>query len=569
MNEVKISPATKFTSSSVQLAVNEKNLVKNLKFAFANFSTFLAELVQNSRRAGATAVNITLEGDTLIVVDDGCGIEDFQNLFTIAESGWDNQTQSLENPFGMGFTSALFACERLTVESRGKRLQACTADILNMSTQKVERGTVICGTRLTLKTLTFDPNKIAYALERIAYGYPIPIRFNGKELARGDAIDMGTFVQSPIGSIQIRSLQMADVNTSVGVYLQGNLVLGNKYDWRSLNIVVHLDSTKFQAKLPDRDTLIDAAVREQEIKQAITAVIHAQLVKMQKTLDPAAFVDTYWAVATKYAPDLLRDCPVVPDRLFDTIDSLVMFSDSYDWAEYRSKGKTVSRADVEQGNVRVVRGSGYVDLDSDSLSAVKHAYARGMEALVIEAALPAGHWLLNAPSFDDLEVSYEVINPGAVAGTDFLAYEFEIKICDAIRISGTWGDLQIDDSEICVRLDGESEFITLLSPKSVEWEGSGVEQFESFCDEHTFDEDNHDESISRFARWIMQARNSSPVDLLNDLLRSTFVDTKSTRGLRFVVEVSEHGYLKVVEQLAPEAAHPEADQGDAENSIQS
>lgn len=61
-------------NTSIQLAVNEQNLVKNLKFAFANFSTFLAELIQNSRRAGASSVHITLEGNTLIVVDDGFGI---------------------------------------------------------------------------------------------------------------------------------------------------------------------------------------------------------------------------------------------------------------------------------------------------------------------------------------------------------------------------------------------------------------------------------------------------------------------------------------------------------------
>ncbi|WP_204336359.1 ATP-binding protein, partial [Proteus mirabilis] len=89
--------------------------VKNLKFAFSNFSTFLAELIQNSRRAGASMVDIRLEGKSLTVIDDGQGVQDFQKLFTIAESGWDAQTQSLENPFGMGFTSALFACEVLKV----------------------------------------------------------------------------------------------------------------------------------------------------------------------------------------------------------------------------------------------------------------------------------------------------------------------------------------------------------------------------------------------------------------------------------------------------------------------
>jgi len=137
-------------TSAVRVEVNEANLVKNLKFAFSNFSTFLAELIQNSRRAGATRVEISLEGKDLTVVDDGHGIENFQNLFTIAESGWNQPTQSLENPFGMGFTSALFACERLTVESRGQRLEATTRALLDMLDVPVVTGEITTGTRLTL-----------------------------------------------------------------------------------------------------------------------------------------------------------------------------------------------------------------------------------------------------------------------------------------------------------------------------------------------------------------------------------------------------------------------------------
>lgn len=540
-------------NTSIQLAVNEQNLVKNLKFAFANFSTFLAELIQNSRRAGASSVHITLEGNTLIVVDDGFGIEDFQNLFTIADSGWDNQTQSLENPFGMGFTSALFACEHLTVESCGKRLEARTADILNMSALKVGPGEVTSGTRLTLKKLTFDSSKIDNALEGIAYGYPIPIYFNGKELKRPDAIDMGTFIQSPIGQIQILDLKNADVGASGRAYLQGILVLGNKYDWGKSNITVHLDSTKFHAKLPDRNCLIDAKEREIEIKQATTAVIHSLLVEEQKALDPTEFARTYWNVALKYAPDLLRACSVVPMRLFDTIGYLVTFTEQYDWTSYQSEDKkTLSRADFEQGNVRVVSGSGYVDLDDDPLSAVKRAYVMEMKALVIDEAIPAGHWLLNAPSFDDLVVSYEIVDPGVIAGSDYEDCEFDIQICEAIRISGLWGTVVLDAVEIAVR--DEDEDIHLFSPKNVLSKGQGVEQFSTFYSDDRYDEEYHDERIATYARWIKQARNTSPVDLLNDLLSDKFVDVTSTRGLRFVVEVNEHGYLKVIEQVASKSA---------------
>lgn len=191
------------TTETVRVAVNEANLVRNLKFAFSNYSTFLAELIQNSRRAGATTVDIDLDGQTLTVSDDGNGIENFQSLLTIGDSAWDNQTQSLVNPFGMGFTSALFACAHLMVESRGQKIAGTTRALLAREDVAVTAGSVSTGTRLTLKGLTFDQTKIEPALKEIATGYAIPIVFNGEKIARPYALRDDRFDRSAIGWISI------------------------------------------------------------------------------------------------------------------------------------------------------------------------------------------------------------------------------------------------------------------------------------------------------------------------------------------------------------------------------
>lgn len=256
-------------TSAVRVEVNEANLVKNLKFAFSNFSTFLVELIQNSRRAGATRVEISLDGKDLTVVDDGHGIENFQNLFTIAESGWNHQTRSIENPFGMGFTSALFACERLTVESRGQRLEATTRALLDMVEVPVVTGEITTGTRLTLSKLSFDETRMEGALQSIARGYPIPIIFNGVALARPEALDATTFDQTPIGAVWIKDLSHVTLGSSdVCVFLQGILVAGSSH-CRAPHVVVHLDSAKFKAKLPDRNCLIDA---EEKLARSISTL---------------------------------------------------------------------------------------------------------------------------------------------------------------------------------------------------------------------------------------------------------------------------------------------------------
>jgi len=94
----------------------------------------LGELMANSRRAGATKVEIDFapETKTLVVRDDGCGIDCYQTLFTIAESGWDAEIVEQEHPFGLGFLSALFACGHLEVESKGGRIFMPTGSVLDM-----------------------------------------------------------------------------------------------------------------------------------------------------------------------------------------------------------------------------------------------------------------------------------------------------------------------------------------------------------------------------------------------------------------------------------------------------
>lgn len=540
-------------SSKVRLAVNQENLVKNLKFAFSNFSTFLAELIQNSRRAGATKVELTLDGKTLTVIDDGCGIEDFQNLFTIAESGWDSQTQSLESPFGMGFTSALFACKHLKVESRGKMLAEHTQSVLSMSTLNVVDGTVTVGTKLTLAHLTFDENRIEAALKRIARGYAIPIFFNGEELERRDALDAKSFIQTTIGAIRINDLKSLRSERSMNVYLQGIAVIEAGYHSEKPSVIVHLDSTKFHAKLPDRDCLIDSADKGTEIWKHILSVAHGLLVEQQRLLSPEGFVQEYWDAALAAAPDLIRNHPVAPGKLLDKLNDLVCCAEWHEAYEYYCRDRTpIYRDAFERGDIRIVRGSGYVDLDDDKDSAMQRAYVLRSDAMVLRGDVPAGHWLLNAPTFEDLGVRCDVKNPGEMAGSDYIGYEFEIQICDSLVLNGCWGEVMIDDMEISIaRYDenGHMDMITVFSPAKTRSQGDGVMQFESFSGDDQLDEQYRDDCISRYRRWIKQARNVNPVDLLNDLLSDVQVDTSTAKSMRFVLEVSDRGWVKVVEKL--------------------
>ena len=74
-------------TATVTLQVNQSRLIGNLKHSFTNQSTFLSELMQNARRAGASEVRFEFHAPhTLVVIDNGHGIDNLQNLLTIAES---------------------------------------------------------------------------------------------------------------------------------------------------------------------------------------------------------------------------------------------------------------------------------------------------------------------------------------------------------------------------------------------------------------------------------------------------------------------------------------------------
>src|SRR5262249_28281745 len=70
------------------------------------------ELLQNSRRAGATLVEVTITeldpsniSSVVTIHDNGRGIQDFAQLLTLWESGWDQTTKATEDPAGIGFYS--------------------------------------------------------------------------------------------------------------------------------------------------------------------------------------------------------------------------------------------------------------------------------------------------------------------------------------------------------------------------------------------------------------------------------------------------------------------------------
>ena len=117
---------------TIRARIHESAVKRVTRIYAATAAEILAEILQNSRRAGATRVRIavaataarpdetaTETGDTPLTVtitDDGAGIADPAVLLSFGENGWDDATVRREDAAGFGFAS--LARRNCTVSSR-------------------------------------------------------------------------------------------------------------------------------------------------------------------------------------------------------------------------------------------------------------------------------------------------------------------------------------------------------------------------------------------------------------------------------------------------------------------
>jgi glucose-6-phosphate-specific signal transduction histidine kinase len=103
--------------TTIQAQVSQATLSKVSRLFNSSLTDCLNELLQNARRANATAVKITLSDDhQLTIEDDGTGITQPQTLLTLGESDWSEETKQQEDPAGMGIFS--LANRNVTVRSQ-------------------------------------------------------------------------------------------------------------------------------------------------------------------------------------------------------------------------------------------------------------------------------------------------------------------------------------------------------------------------------------------------------------------------------------------------------------------
>ena len=524
---------------TVRVDVNKKNLVRNLGAVYSNTNVVLSELLQNARRAGATKVEVNHSDSmaSLQVLDDGCGISDFQKLLMIAESGWNQEVVDAEQPYGMGWMATCFAAERVIVESKGKRMRFKTEDALALQDLECEESEVSGHTVITL--LGCKLGNVDVKLRELVQGFPIPVTYNGAELPRPYALDGGLpFRATPIGQACVPALcgQVKYPSTSCRVFLQGLPVHTERYSRHDLQNIVHLDSQLFAARMPDRYQLLDAEHQEWLIDRAMQDHVRAVLKDLAASLPAAGFLERYYPMLLQWgAREILNDVPLLPQGVLTVFDEYpVLKGDGSNKNFY--EGEPVSRAQVESGAVRLYACQ---DLDEENVLACMYAWKRGL-LLVSTGVFDQAHWVhAYVTDLESMQFDLETVKPGATT-TIHVGSSDSMCTCESYVVHCTDGAAKFDDAAI---YHPDGKFYVPAGCK----DAGVLGQADTFCDgDEVYREEWERDAVRQFRALLAMLRGGNAAKTMALVLEDCrFGDYPNIVGTTFLVSVSTRGRIKV------------------------
>ncbi|MCU7370019.1 ATP-binding protein [Paucibacter sp. O1-1] len=518
----------------IQVHINEEGALRNQRYAFTDRFTLVSELLQNARRAGALHIVVDHQVDQhmLRVQDDGRGIEDFQKLLSFHESGWDDSTVKQEHAFGIGFTKCLYAATRVVVLSGIRRADIDTAAALRRETFEVEAAPqAVNGTVIELHGV--DIADLSQRMEVLCEGFPLEVVFNGQALERRYAEDRLPFMATPIGAVHVAGNRSGKAARNSLVFLQGFCVKRPTYYSAGEINVVHLDPQQFMARLPDRDTLIDADQQlrrvEAQVKQSWRTVLEVARTQMLAV----EFVDTYFDAMKQWGHvDLLNDMDVLPAALFERVVGYPIQAGN-DHRDYVEQVATApSRRDIEEGLVTVV-SLGWPDGENTGhWMLARHKQWLSSEAYVLDP----GHWLRpHVLYLENQEAHIEARSETARATLEGRWVTPLVIVCETVHI-------RVGEHEVDVVNEGVCHDGDILVPIG-ESSGEPVRQLSDFVDGNDrYRDDEMDADRDALADLIRRLRSTDPVDTLTSLLADLHLGKYPLlHGRQFEVTVGEGG----------------------------
>lgn len=165
------------------------------------------ELLQNSRRAGATRIEVSIqpvpESDQCEVTfhDNGSGIQDFSKLLALWKSGWSAETKAAEDPAGVGFYCLCHS--DVEIRSGQREMVIRKAAFLGFEEPLgiVHDGEGVEGTWLRFRR-SAEQHVLRGALAGAAFFCPLEVQANGAVLPSADFLE-GSIYRETIDGIEV------------------------------------------------------------------------------------------------------------------------------------------------------------------------------------------------------------------------------------------------------------------------------------------------------------------------------------------------------------------------------
>lgn len=347
------------------------SLRKFLDSSFSGRTTAITELLQNARRAGATCINITYQNDVLTFRDDGCGISSVDTLLTPGASGWSDDVMKKDDPFGLGFRAALLNCEYVAVSSKFGCFGSYTSVLLDGASPVIEAGDFSVTTIALRKPKIPD---IAKALPKLARWLPIPVTFNGDNIAHPASwitiLDTDQYTlrlaqsrprsQDLVATVQGLPITMPAVAKVLRPFSPQRV---GEYSFEHAPWTLELKQV--EARVPDRESLRNPEdFQPLDLVPALEAYIRAT--------DPDDFFRVETCKSIAYLADALavavnEHLGLFYDTLCEVNVECVEVSDSGNYNNGRSRTNWVEKG---QPDVRHLPVRGYLDAQEDNMVAL-------------------------------------------------------------------------------------------------------------------------------------------------------------------------------------------------------
>ena len=274
----------------VRARIHEGALHRVTRMYTARLADVFTEALQNSRRAGATRLIVTIEeaagAQAVTITDDGAGIADPAVLLSFGENGWSEELVRREDAAGMGFLS--LARRGCTVASRtpsgaGWRVELTPAHFRGEAEATIvpdEEAPRPYGTAVRFRT---EENRevIRRALENAVRHYPLPVMLDGGSLPRRDFLENAVHTESWRGlafgvfANRSRYRDEPDLNFH-GLVLPVRLPTVHPVDGPAWSVRVDVeDCPGLELVLPARKEAVETPFLEEMREAARTAIYRA------------------------------------------------------------------------------------------------------------------------------------------------------------------------------------------------------------------------------------------------------------------------------------------------------